>query len=180
MKRLLLLAILLISATGTIIADDKDKKEDNSEIHWITLEQLQVKMREQPRKVYIDVYTDWCGWCKVMEKKTFTNPNVIKYLNNNYYAVRLNAERKDTIVFAGKQYYFNPDYKANTLAVELMKGQMSYPTSIFMLEDYQNPQPIPGYLEVDKIEMLSRYFGDNTFKHVGWPEYQKNFKASWQ
>ncbi|MDR3678768.1 MAG: DUF255 domain-containing protein [Flavipsychrobacter sp.] len=180
MKRLLLLAILFISATGVTMAGDKDKKEDNSEIHWLTLDELQVKMKEQPRKVYIDIYTDWCGWCKVMEKKTFTNPSVIKYFNNNFYAVRLNAERKDTLMFAGKMYYYDANAKANTLAVELMRGSMSFPTSIFMLEDFQNPQPVPGYLEVGNIEKISKYFGDNTFKHVSWPEYDKSFKPSWQ
>lgn len=181
MKRLLLLALFAVGIAGTLYAGDKDKKEDNSsEIHWLTLEELQVKMKEQPRKVYMDVYTDWCGWCKVMEKKTFTNPEVIKYFNNNFYAVRLNAERKDSVYFAGKMYYFAPEYRANTLAVELMKGQMSFPTSIFMLEDFQNPQAVPGYLDVSQMEKISRYFGDNTFKHVAWPEYDKSFKASWQ
>jgi thioredoxin-related protein len=180
MKRILLLALLLISVTSITKAGDKDKKEDNTEIHWITLDELQVKMKEQPRKVYMDVYTDWCGWCKVMEKKTFTNPSVIKYFNANFYAVRLNAERKDTIQFAGKTYYYEPQYKANTLAVELLKGTLSFPTSVFMLEDFQNPQPIPGYLEVGNIEKVARYFGDNTFKHITWPEYDKTFKSSWQ
>ncbi len=181
MKRILLLALLIVSATSTTFAGDRNKKEDdNKEIHWLTLEELQVKMKQQPRKVYIDMYTSWCGWCKVMEQKTFTDPRLIKYFNQNFYAVRLDAERKDTLMFAGKVYYYDPQYKANTLAVSLANGQMSFPTSIFMLEDFQNPQPIPGYRTTVEMEKFARYFGDNTYKHVAWPEYDKSFKPSWQ
>jgi len=182
MKRILLLSLLFLSCTTAATAGDKNKKEDdNKEIHWITLEELQVKMKEQPRKVYIDVYTVWCGWCKRMEQTTFTDPRLIKYINQNYYAVRLDAERKDTLMFAGKMYYYEPQYKANTLAVSLLGGpqQLSYPTSIFMMEDFQNPQPIPGYRTVVEMEKFSRYFGDNTYKHITWPEYDKSFKPSW-
>src|SRR5579872_7313437 len=120
MKRILLLAIAIVSIPALLIADGKKKKpeaappkEDNKEIHWITnIDELQAKMQQNPKKVYVDVYTGWCGWCKKMDASTFQNPDLIKYMNTNFYAVKLDAERKDTIHFMGKEYYFEPQYKA--------------------------------------------------------------------
>src|SRR4051812_3153395 len=134
MKRVLLFALGIFTMTS-VIAKKKTPPpvapKPAAEIHWITsIDELQAKMAQSPKKVYMDVYTDWCGWCKKMDASTFQNPDLIKYMNNNFYAVRLNAERKDTIHFQGKDYYFNPQFKANTFAVELMKGSMSYPTAV--------------------------------------------------
>lgn len=153
---------------------------DDKEIHWLNIDELQTKMREHPKKVYMDVYTDWCGWCKRMEATTFQNPNVIRYLNENFYCIRFNAERKDTIRFMGKSYYFDPQSRANTLAVELMHGQMSYPTSIYMEEMFMNPQPVPGYQDVPTMEMILKYMGGNLYKSENFQQYRENFKATWQ
>lgn len=185
MKRILLVVLAVFLSAPAFIASAKGNNPDaaetgNAEIHWISIDELQAKMREQPRKVYMDIYTDWCGWCKVMEKKTFTNANVIKYMNEKFYCVRFNAERQDTIRFMGKNYPFDASHKGNTLAVELMRGQMSYPTSIIMEERFQNPQPIPGYQDVPTIEKILKYFGENTYKSQPWPEFEKSYKPTWQ
>lgn len=190
MKKIFLLAIAVMMMAPAVIAGDKkkraaDKKENkaeapkDNEIHWMTLDEVQVAMRKEPRKVYMDIYTDWCGWCKVMEKKTFTNPNVIKYINEHFYAVRFNAETKDQIRFGGKMYDFMPQYKANQLAVDLMRGSMSYPTSIVFEENFQGPQPVPGYLDVPTMEMVLKYLGENIFKTTSWSDFQQQFKPTW-
>jgi thioredoxin-related protein len=127
----------------------------------------------------MDVYTDWCGWCKVMDKKTFSNPDVIEYVNKNFYAVKLNAEQKDSIRFVGKMYGFAPEYRANMFAVELLRGQMSFPTSVVMEENFQNPMPIPGYLDVPTMEKIIKYLGENIYKSKQFPEYEKGFTATW-
>jgi thioredoxin-related protein len=153
--------------------------EENG-IHWITsIDELQAKMQKEPKKVYIDFYTGWCGWCKKMDASTFSNPSLIKYMNQNFYAVKFDAERQDVIHYMGKEYRFEPQYKANTFAVEMMKGQMSYPTALIMTENFQNPQPVAGYMTVSQIEPLLTYFGDNAYKHGPWPDYQKNYKPIW-
>ncbi len=185
MKRVLLLAVVALCLPALSFADGKNKKTETTkkepvEIQWITsFKELEAKMQKEPRKVYIDAYTDWCGWCKKMDATTFSNEKVIKYMNRNYYCVKFNAERKDTFQFQGKLHYFEPQYKCNTLAAELMRGQMSYPTTILMMENFQNPQPIPGYLTVSQMEYVVSYFGDNAYKHQKWEDYQKTYKATW-
>ncbi len=183
MKRVLLFALGILMMSP-VMAKKKTPTpaapKPAAEIHWITsIDELQAKMQKNPKKVYMDVYTDWCGWCKKMDVTTFQNPDLVAYMNNNYYAVRLNAERKDTIHFQGKDYYYNPQFKANTFAVELMKGQMSYPTAIFMMENFQNPNPIPGYRDVKELELFLTYFGDNAYKHQAWDAYQKSYVPRW-
>ncbi|MCD6012672.1 MAG: hypothetical protein K0Q79_2534 [Flavipsychrobacter sp.] len=195
MTRILLIAILILSAPVVLMADDKKKKTTGTqkpaanapavntakeEIHWISdLNELQAKMQASPKKVIIDVYTAWCGWCKKMDATTYENPDLIRYVNNNFYAVKLDAERQDAFIFQGKEYKFEPQYKANTFAVEIMKGSMSYPTTVFMVENFQMPTPIPGFRTVKEMELFLTYFGDNMYKRVKFDDYQKTFTYHW-
>ena len=114
-----------------------------------------------------------------MDKKTFTHPEVIKYINKNFYAVKLDAEQRDSIRFMGKTYGFLPDYRANLFAVELLQGQMSYPTTVILHENFQDPQPIPGYLDVPTIEKVLKYLGENIYKTKKFEDFAKEFTPTW-
>ncbi|MEY4282440.1 MAG: hypothetical protein RLZ39_1852 [Bacteroidota bacterium] len=185
MKKWSLIILSCLSLFMVAIASEQpgvvtDKKESaNQEIHWMSFDELQVAMKKQPKKVFMDVYTDWCGWCKKMEKATFTHPEVIKYINEHYYAIRFNAEQKEPIRFMGKTYELKTGTNTNELAVELLHGQMSYPTTVIFEENFLNPQPIPGYLDVPTCEMIVKYLGENLYRTKGFPDYQKEFKATW-
>ena len=150
---------------------------NDKEINWISLDEVQQKMKQAPRKVYIDVYTDWCGWCKVMDKKTFSDPNVIAYINKYFYAVKFNAEQTDSVHFMGSHY--GMEGRTNQFAIQLLRGQMSYPTTVIMEEGFQNPQIIPGYLEVKAIEPILKYIGGNYHKTTPWEEFSKSYKLTW-
>ena len=187
MKGLVFTLGLVLGCISLVHADDKKKKTATAstpapvnEIHWITsIDELQEKMRKEPRKVIVDMYTAWCGWCKRMDAATYTNPSLIKYVNNNYYAVKFDAERQDTIRFQDKLYFFFPEYKANGFAIELMKSSMSYPTTVFMLENFQSPTPIPGYYDVKDMERFLTYFGDNAYRRMSFEDYKKSFTPRW-
>ncbi|MBS1588574.1 MAG: DUF255 domain-containing protein [Bacteroidetes bacterium] len=189
MKHFILIVLSLWMITPTSFAANKKQKsksakttqttDDSTAIHWLTIDEVQVAMNKQAKKVYMDVYTDWCGWCKVMEKKTFSNKDVIKYMNKNFYAVKFNAERQDTVMFMGKMFPFSPSQRANQLAVDLMNGRMSYPTSVILEENFQNPVSIPGYLDVVMMEKVLKYLGENIYKTVQFPEYEKGFVPTW-
>ena len=73
-----------------------------AELQWYTLEEAQALMNTEPRKVFIDIVADWCKWCKVMEKETFTNPEVIAYIEAHYYPVRMDYASQDSVMFQGK------------------------------------------------------------------------------
>ena len=142
-------------------------------IKWLTIEQAAERIKKEPRKVVIDVYTDWCGWCKKMDKDTFTDPEVAALINKHYYAVKLDAEGKEPITLNGHTYTFKPDYRAHELAVALLQGQMSYPTTVYLDEKFNMLAPVPGYLNAKNFSKILRYFGENHHKTMEWKEYEK-------
>jgi thioredoxin-related protein len=187
MKKALLTNLALLVISGASIAQKKTSPKtakkivaeviSDKEINWLSIDQVQEKMKKTPKKVYVDVYTAWCGWCKVMDQKTFTNPGLISYLNKYYYAVKFDAEQVDSVHFLGNHYGL--EGRTNQFAIQLLRGQMSYPSTVILEENFQNPQVIPGYLEVKTIEPILKYFGDNLHKSTPWEEYSKTAKTTW-
>lgn len=169
---LMLVAILITVSSALAGGDEKDG------INWMTWDEVQVAMKKEPRKVFVDIYTDWCGWCKVMDKKTFSNKELADYMNKHFYAVKFNAERNEEIMFQGAKY--GMEGKTSALASKLMNGQLSYPTMVIMEENFQNPQPIPGYMPVPRMESIMKYLGDGIYKHQKFEEYVKGFSSEWE
>lgn len=177
MNRLLMFLGFLLLTTHMACAYDK---KNDAGIHWMSFEEAEAKMKEHPKKVIIDLYTSWCGWCKVMDKKTYSNDSLIRYVNENYYAIKFDAEQKTPVTFKGKKWEYSAQNRANELAVQLMQGRMSYPTTIFMDEGFENAQPLAGYLELFQMETILKYIGGNKHKTVPYNDWQHEFKASWK
>ncbi|ARS35143.1 thioredoxin family protein [Pontibacter actiniarum] len=151
-----------------------DKKPEK--IEWLSMEQAAARIKEEPRKVVIDVYTDWCGWCKKMDKETFTDPEVAKLVNDHFYAVKLDAEGKEPITLNGQTFQFKPEYKSHELAVALLNGQMSFPTTVYLDENMNMLAPVPGYLDAKNFSKILRYFGENHHKEMDFQEFEKSTK----
>lgn len=159
-----------IPAMFTAVATNKPVAE---KVQWLTIEQAAEKMKQEPRKIMVDVYTDWCGWCKKMDKNTFTDPEVAAIINKHYYAVKLDAEGEKPITLKGHTFKFKPEYKAHELAVALLNGQMSFPTTVYLDEQMNMLTPVPGYLDAKSITPILRYFGEDHHKKMTWQEYEK-------
>lgn len=181
MKQYILAIVAMMLFVPAVFAGGKDDaKKADKEIHWLNWDEVQVKMKEEPKFVWVDIYTDWCGWCKHMDKTTFSNPQVIEYMNKHFYSVKFDAESTESVRFMGQMFEFDPSIKAHKLAAMLMNGRMSYPTSVLMAENFQSPSPLPGYLKVDQIELYLRFFGDGHYKKETFVDYQKNFTPQWK
>ena len=128
---------------------------------------------KNPKKVFIDVYTDWCGWCKKMDKDTFQNPKVAAYMSEKYYMVKMDGEGKEPIEYKGKTYKFVPSGRKgyHEFAATLMQGRMSYPTTIFLDEKLNMLSPVPGYQKPEPFLDIARYFGDDIYKEKDWKTY---------
>ncbi|WP_439474460.1 thioredoxin family protein [Algoriphagus formosus] len=112
------------------------------QITWLKFEEAVAANQSDPKMLLVDVYTDWCGWCKKMDKETFTDPEVIKYVNENFYAVKLNAEdTKRTFDFMGKK--FSEAQLAAAMRVR------SYPNFVVIEPTLQNIAQLPGYRPAD-------------------------------
>ncbi|MDR2907403.1 MAG: DUF255 domain-containing protein [Bacteroidales bacterium] len=134
----------------------------------------------QPKKLFVDVYTNWCGWCKRMDVTTFAHPVIADKLNTDWIAVKINAERKDTVVINGQTFVNdNPGSSrgSHQLAQILLNGQMSYPSYALIDETGKSIQVIPGYQQAPMFEALLDYFSTNAYKTTPWEDYQKTFKG---
>lgn len=153
---------------------------EEEKIQWHTFQEVVELSKKEKRKVFIDVYTSWCGWCKVMEKNTFTNPVLIKYINAKYYAVRLDAEMKDTVRFDNK-IFVNPSpnvpRSTHQLASALLNNKLSYPTTVYLDENFSLLTQVPGYLQPTQLEPIVKYFGEDAFKTIKWEDYTAAFKG---
>jgi thioredoxin-related protein len=145
------------------------------EINWMSWDEAVAlqNSEENPKKMFIDVYTDWCKWCKVMDQNTFQNPKVATYMNENFYMVKLDAEGKEPITYDGKVFKFVPNGRSgyHELALALLQGKLSYPTVVFLDEGQKMLAPLSGYQEVDPFLKVAIYFGDNIYKTKDWPTY---------
>ena len=123
------------------------KHLDVGGMKWITMEQASKLDNKDGKKFLVDVYTDWCGWCKVMDKKTFSNETVKKYLQENYHLVKFNAEQTDPIKFKNKTYSWSEVGRngINTLAMEILGNQLSYPTLVYFDANLEKITASPGY-----------------------------------
>lgn len=145
------------------------------DVTWLSWDEA-TKLAEtdkNPKKVFVDIYTDWCGWCKKMDKDTFQNEEVAAYMKENFYMVKMDGEGKEPIEYKGKTYKFVPSGRKgyHELAASLMQGRMSYPTTIFLDEEMNMLSPVPGYQKPGPFLNIAKYFGDDIYKEKDWKTY---------
>jgi len=150
----------------------------SDKIAWLTWEEAIEMNKKAPRKIVVDIYTDWCGWCKRMDASTFAQPEIADYINSNYYAVKFDAEQREDILFKGKTYSYvaNGRRGYHALAAEITGGMLSYPTTVFLDEDMNVIQAIKGYKDAKSFEQIATYFGGNNHKKLPWESYQRAYK----
>lgn len=135
-----------------------------------------------PRKILIDIYTDWCTWCKVMDQKTFSNAVIANYINTHFYPVKLNAESTDPIHFQGVVFENRGTGRRSPhdLAAALLQGKMSYPSIAYLDEKNQLLTSVPGYATPSQLEPILVFFAEDHYKTTSWPDFQKGFKGKVQ
>ena len=185
-SKILVLSLFLFPVIWAF-APHKEKKNINNvpsttEIKWISFEEAMVLSQKEPRKVIIDVFTDWCGWCKKMDVATFQHPVIAAYVSEKYYAVRLNAEQTAPIKVGDRTYKFIPGPEGrrgyHELAAELLGNKMSYPTIVFLDDNFNLIQALSGYRGPEDIEPIIKFFGSNAYANQSWEIFSKDFKSA--
>lgn len=155
--------------------------QKNQVINWLSFEEAVKKNETTPKKFLIDVYTDWCGWCKKLDATTFKNPIISAYINEFYWAVKLNAEQADTIKL-GNQIFINENpggrRSAHQLAIALLNGKMSYPSIVYLDENLELLQAVPGYYDAEGIEPILNFFGENIYQKKSFDVFMAEFSSS--
>jgi thioredoxin-related protein len=146
-------------------------------LQWHTLPEAIALNKTQPKKFLVDIYTDWCGWCKVMDKNTFQHQKIAAIIDKYFYAVKFNAEKDGEVDYKGKVYKLENGY--HQLTSVLMNNQASgYPTICYMDEEMNIIQAISGYQTPEQIEPVLQFFGSNSYKNTDWQTYTSTFKTT--
>jgi len=142
-----------------------DPKVPGGKINWMTFEEAEKAIKKKPKKVFVDVYTDWCGWCKRLDQATFSDKRVADYMNDNYYAIKFDAQHPEPIKLGGKQYS-NPRFDKSkpkrarnaTHELAVKYKARSYPTVLFLDEKLDLIQAVPGYRDADAFLPILEQF----------------------
>lgn len=122
------------------------------EIKWLSLQEATKASNANPEKpIFFNVYTSWCGYCKKLDKETFVDPAVVKYVNENYIPVKFNAETKEMVSFLGINFTYIPAAKANYLAYVMTNGRLSYPATVVMDSKGNAEKIILGYKSAENL-----------------------------
>ncbi len=173
MKKLFSILIILLSINYTLYPQKK------SGIKWYDIKDLDSLVAKGDRPVMIDAYTDWCAWCRHMDKTTFAQENMINYINSRFYAVKFNTEVIDTITFKGKTYVNKKKGKSmtNELANELLDNRLAYPSLVFF--DREGKKFVSaGYKKPKDLEYLLVYFFENVGKSASLENFIINYVFS--
>ncbi len=179
MKKLILISILGIFSIHMFSQPlaNLPAQPKTEAVKWYTIDEALKLNKQKPKKILIDVYTDWCGWCKKMDRDVYTHPIIAKYLNENFYTVKFNAETTDTVVFNDRK--FINENKGNRsphqFALALLQGQMSYPSVVYLSEKLEYIFAIPGYKTPDQLEVILNYVAQNKFRPITIEDFQKTF-----
>ena len=183
MKKLIFGFVILTLSLTTVA---QSPEVSASAVKWMSFEEAVEKSKTEKRKIFIDVYTDWCGWCKVMDKNTFTDPEVAKVLNEKFYPVKFDAEQTADVVFRGNTFKFIPSGNKGThqLAIALLNGQLSYPNFVFLDEDFRivpifsGSTSVPGYRKPDEFHVFLSFVGGDYFKTQNVQDFQQKLYKS--
>lgn len=159
-----------------------------AQVKWVTMNEALELQKKEPKKIMVKFYTDWCSMCKRMDKHTFSNPEIIKYLNENYYAVKFNSEGNEPVTFQGKNFT-NPDFDPKRKPTygggpqhQFVKyfGVRGYPTTVFLGESQELLTGLIGYFQPKDMEAYLTLFATNQHQKIKtqkeWLSYREKFK----
>ncbi|WP_282041265.1 thioredoxin family protein [Winogradskyella flava] len=182
--------IIAFIAFGTLMSFQKVNETPENEINWVTIEEAVELQKKEPKKIIMDVYTNWCGPCKMLDKNTFHNEDVVNYINEHFYAVKFNAEGNDEVTFDEKTFT-NPNYDAAKANRRNSSHEFTrylkvsgYPTLAFFDEEAKLIAPISGYRKPRQLELYLKLFKTDKYKEMTtqeqFNEYFKSFKPEFK
>lgn len=160
-----LVGITLVAIAYSLVESSSPVYPENSnnKLSWLTFNAGMDQSVKENKKILVDVYTDWCGWCKKMDKEVYTDAKVIALLNEKFVVIKLNAESSNKLSYNGKE--FTEQEFARTLGID------GYPTTVFFEPDSKPITRIPGYVETKTFTQVLNYIGDDHYKTISYQDF---------
>ena len=162
----LILAACMASSAQQEASAPEAKSANGASIEWKEWEAAVAANEADPRKILVDVYTDWCGWCKVMDRKTFTDPDIVEYINENFHAIKLDAESKETINWQGYEFKWMEGGRngVHALAYSLLNKQMSFPQFVLLDQEFKRIRIVKGFKDAKSFMPELEYAASEEYK----------------
>lgn len=156
------IAAILIVVASCAVAEETPKSEG---ITWYKYDEGLKLALAAKKPVIVDFYTNWCGWCKKMDKETFADKKIVDYMNKSFIAIKVNAESKETINL--------PEGPTDGVKLARSYGVSSYPIYMFLDKDGKKISGLPGYQKVDFFYIVLKFISDGEYKTQNFQDYYK-------
>ena len=177
----LIITVAAVSVGAFSFINYPNPDEKAGPVHWYSFGEAVELQKKNPKMIMVDVYTTWCGPCKMMSAHTFGNGIIAKYLNENFYPVKFDAETWDSVKFNGFVFKNNnppgTQRPVHEFAISILDGKLSYPSVVFVDSDIKRVHTLVGFHKADQFEPVIKFLGSGAYKTQGFEEYKKTFGA---
>ncbi len=160
---LIFLSVAIIGLSYAAYEITASQPAGSTALSWHSYDEGAALAVKQNKKILVDVFTDWCGWCKKMDKEVYTSHLVESALTKNFILVKLDAESPNKLTYEGKQY------SEQELAQAF--GVTGYPTTVFLQQDSRPITSLDGFVEADRFATILTYIGDDHYKTTSFKDY---------
>jgi thioredoxin-related protein len=162
MNRIAIITGLLFLFLTLGIAGEKDG------LKWFSFDEAKTEAAKSNKKILVDVYTDWCKWCKKMDADTYADPKVMKYLKDKFIVAKLNAESDEKVTYETKKY--------SSAEFAQMIGVQGYPTLLFLEPSGKVITSLSSYLDASQMIHVAKFIGESKYEKMSFEDFEKNYK----
>jgi thioredoxin-related protein len=163
MKRRQTIVVIVAAICISLFSSNCTAGDAKQDLEWKKFELALAEAGKTNKKVLVDVYTDWCGWCKKMDASTYADKGIASYLNRNYVVVKLNAESASKLMYRGREY------TEREFASEF--GVRGYPSTIFLTAKGEPITIYPGFADPVKFQKVLSFIGEDHYEKMKFEEY---------
>ncbi len=169
------IALIITALATSSFMESEESTEQTPSINWMTIQEIEAAQKEAPKPVLVDLYTSWCVWCSKMKESTYTDPGLVQYINQNFYATRFDAEADVNVVLKEQEYPLITinNRKVHKLAWEwgAKNNRIGYPTIVVLDNNLDKLEAFPGFKDADAMNSLVKYYGEGIYKSKSWQDY---------
>lgn len=131
---------------------------------WKTFDEAVTAAQANGKKVLIDIYAPWCGWCRKMQAEVYTMPAVLAYLDEHFEIGRVNIEEEgDTVQFRG--------YTLSSAMLARGLGASATPTTVFLESEGEYITRLPGYVKGDDFMNVLKFIGSEAYRTQSYQDF---------